>query len=106
MKSFLLFPLLAAVAALTARAELTDEQKRIPLEVEAPNASLSKIVLLAGSPSNKAGQHEYFAGCALLMDWLKQSPGVGPVLVAGGWQAAGGAPLAVDQLRNRFAPGG
>jgi len=28
--------------------------------------------------------HEYFAGCALLMDWLKQQPGVWPVM-ARGW---------------------
>jgi hypothetical protein len=30
--------------------------------------------------------HEYFAGCALLMDWLKQQPGVWPVM-ARGWPA-------------------
>jgi hypothetical protein len=66
-------------------AELTDEQKRVPLEVDAPDASVSKIVLLAGSVSNKPGQHEYFAGCALLMKCLKQTPGVWPVMAAEGW---------------------
>jgi hypothetical protein len=30
-------------------------------------------------------QHEYFAGCALLAEWLRQTPGVWPVLVAEGW---------------------
>jgi hypothetical protein len=65
-----------------ARAELTEEQRRVPLEVEGAGA---KIVLLAGSPSNKAGQHEYFAGCALMMDWLRQASGVAPVLAADGW---------------------
>jgi hypothetical protein len=87
MKRHHLFPFIAVFAAFTARAELTDEQKRLPLEVDAPKPGLAKIVLLAGSPSNKAGQHEYLAGCALLMDWLKQTPGTWPVLVADGWPA-------------------
>ena len=47
--------------------------------------SLAKVVLIAGVPSNKPGQHEYFAGCALMMRWLKQQPGVWPVMVAEGW---------------------
>jgi hypothetical protein len=81
MKSILL--LLAAVLPL--HAELTEEQRRVPLEQESPDPKLAKIVLLAGSVSNKAGQHEYFAGCSLMMDWLKQTPGVWPVLVAEGW---------------------
>ncbi|RBP47550.1 trehalose utilization protein [Roseimicrobium gellanilyticum] len=66
-------------------AELTDEQKKVPLEVDTKDASLAKVVLLAGTPSNKPGQHEYFAGCALMLDWLKQQPGVWPVMVAEGW---------------------
>ena len=77
--------LLAAFVGLTAHAELTDQQKLVPLEVEAPQPGMTKIVLLAGSPSNKPGQHEYFAGCALLMKCLKQTPGVWPVMVADGW---------------------
>lgn len=68
-----------------AAAELTAEQQQVPLEVESPDAALTKIVLLAGAPSNKPGQHEYFAGCKLLADCLKQTPGVWPVLVADGW---------------------
>lgn len=66
-------------------ADLTDQQKLVPLEVDAPDAGMSKIVLLAGSVSNKPGQHEYFAGCSILMKCLKQTPGVWPVLVAEGW---------------------
>ena len=84
MKHYLTLVAIAA-AGLTARAELTEEQKRIPLEVEPPDSKLAKIVLLAGSPSNKAGQHEYFAGCALIAEWLRQTPGTWPVLVADGW---------------------
>jgi hypothetical protein len=83
MKIPTLFSLLALT--LCARAELTEEQRRVPLEAESPDPQLSKIVLIAGSTSNKPGQHEYFAGCSLMMDWLKQTPGVWPVLVAEGW---------------------
>lgn len=67
------------------QAELTPDQQQVPLEALPTDASKAKIVLLAGSPSNKPGQHEYFAGCALLMDWLKQVPGTAPVMVADGW---------------------
>ena len=77
--------LLLLACALAARADLTDEQRRVPREVDSPDPKLAKIVLLAGSVSNKPGQHEYFAGCALLMQWLKAQPGVWPVLVAEGW---------------------
>ena len=75
---------LFAFAAL-ASAELTEEQRLVPLEQESADANLAKIVILAGSPSNKAGQHEYFAGCAMLADWLRKTPGVHPVLAADGW---------------------
>lgn len=68
-----------------ALAELTAEQQKVPLEQAPSDLKAAKIVLIAGEPSNKPGQHEYFAGCALLHDWLKQVPGVAPVMVAGGW---------------------
>jgi hypothetical protein len=79
--------LLAFFLALTiaAHAELTEQQRTVPLEQDSPDPKLAKIVLLAGSVSNKPGQHEYFAGCALMMQWLKQVPGVWPVLAAEGW---------------------
>ncbi len=85
MKSPRLLLALLTALPLVAFAELTEEQLRIPLEKESPDPKLAKIVLIAGAPSNKAGQHEYFAGCALMMDWLKQTPGVWPVMVADGW---------------------
>jgi hypothetical protein len=85
MKSLHLLLALVATFPIFAFAELTEEQRRVPLEAESPDPRLAKIVLIAGTPSNKAGQHEYFAGCALMMDWLKQTPGVWPVLVADGW---------------------
>ena len=81
------FRLLACSFLVTALAHagLTEQQKQVPLEVDAPDASLAKIVLLAGAVSNKPGQHEYFAGCSLLMKCLKQTPGVWPVMAAEGW---------------------
>ena len=78
-------PLSLCLIATLARAELTDEQKKVPLEVDTTDASLAKVVLLAGPTSNKPGQHEYFAGCAMLMKCLKQTPGVWHVLAAEGW---------------------
>lgn len=84
VKSALLL-LCAALTATTLRSELTDEQKLVPLEADSADASLAKIILLAGPVSNKAGQHEYFAGCAMLMKCLKQTPGVWPVMAAEGW---------------------
>lgn len=67
-------------------ADLTPEQQQVPLEQMPPAGSTAaRIVLIAGTPSNKPGQHEYFAGCALLRDWLAAVPGVAPVMVAQGW---------------------
>lgn len=79
---FLLVPLLA-IASL--HAELTTEQQQVPLEQAPADANAAKVVLIAGTPSNKPGQHEYFAGCALLHEWLKAVRGVAPVMVAEGW---------------------
>ena len=77
--------ILAALLAISAHAELTSEQRTVPLEADSTDPKLAKIVLLAGSVSNKAGQHEYFAGCALMANWLKQNGAVWPVLAADGW---------------------
>ena len=76
---------LSLLFAATGRGEFTAEQQQVPLEVLPTDAGLAKVVLIAGTPSNKPGQHEYFAGCALLMEWLKAIPGVAPVMVAEGW---------------------
>ena len=76
-------PILLALTASTFA--LTPEQQQVPLEAAPPDPKLAKIVLLAGSVSNKAGQHEYFAGCAMMMQWLKAESGVWPVMAAEGW---------------------
>ncbi len=64
---------------------LTEEQARLELEARPPRPELKSVVLLAGSPSNRRGQHEYLAGCALLADALRKVEGVWPILVADGW---------------------
>src|SRR5262245_15259989 len=56
------------------------DQSGVPLEQDTADANLAKVILLASGPSSKPMAHEYFAGCALLMDWLKQQPGVWPVM--------------------------
>ena len=48
-------------------------------------ASPAKIVLIAGKPSHGPGEHEFNAGTLLLEKCLRQSKGVDPVVVKGGW---------------------
>jgi type 1 glutamine amidotransferase len=62
------------------------DQSQVPLEKQPPDPTkVVKIVLVAGRPSHGSGEHEFFAGCALLMKLLKQTPGVFPVLAKDGW---------------------
>ncbi len=61
------------------------DQSKVPVEVEPSDPSLAKVVLVAGRMSHGPGDHEYFAGLALLMKMLSQTPGVAPVLVRDGW---------------------
>jgi hypothetical protein len=61
------------------------DQSDVALEREPSDSNLTKIVLVAGHASHGPGEHEFFAGCALLMDLLKQTPGVFPVMARDGW---------------------
>jgi type 1 glutamine amidotransferase len=62
------------------------DQSKVPLEVgPPPGFTGKKIVLVAGRQSHGPGDHEFFAGCAILMNLLKQTPGVWPVMVRDGW---------------------
>ncbi len=62
------------------------DQSKVPLEVEPPAGFKGKkVVLVAGSKSHGPGEHEFFAGCAILMNLLKQTPGVWPVMARDGW---------------------
>src|SRR5262245_53474647 len=83
------FSLVAALALLPGAAPADDidpyDQSKVPLEVEPKDPSLTKIVLVAGRQSHGPGDHEFFAGSALLMNFLKQTPGVFPVMARDGW---------------------
>ena len=61
------------------------DQSKVPLEVQPTDPSLAKIVLVAGRQSHGPGEHEFFAGCALLMKLLQETPGVFPVMARDGW---------------------
>src|SRR5262245_55328786 len=61
------------------------DQSGVPLEKQPTDASQAKIVLVAGRQSHGPGDHEFFAGCAILMKMLQQTPGVFPVMARDGW---------------------
>lgn len=61
------------------------DQSDIPLEKDSPAPTLAKIILIAGRQSHGPGDHEFFAGSAILMKMLQQTPGVWPVMVRDGW---------------------
>jgi len=78
---FRLALLTVALLALPLRA--ADPPKLPPgvaLEDQPKDPKAAKVVLVAGSNYFKPGEHEYVAGCAVLADLLRQSPGVAPVL--------------------------
>jgi hypothetical protein len=51
-----------------------------PVEQQPADPQAAKVVLIAGSNFYNPGEHEYVGGCAVLMDLLRQTPGVAPVL--------------------------
>src|SRR6476620_11662894 len=62
------------------------DQSKVPLEVDAPaDFKGKKIVLVAGRQSHGPGDHEFFAGCAILKNLLEQTPGVFVVMARDGW---------------------
>ena len=61
------------------------DQSGVPLEKQPTDPKLAKIVLVAGHASHGSGEHEFFAGCSVLMKLLEQTPGVYPVMVRDGW---------------------
>ena len=61
------------------------DQSDVPLEQQPPDPKLAKIVLVAGRQSHGPGDHEFFAGTAILMKMLQQTPGVFPVMARDGW---------------------
>jgi type 1 glutamine amidotransferase len=77
--------LLIALPALRAADPDPYDQSDILIEQLPTDAKLAKIVLVAGTPSHGPGDHEFFAGTAILYKMLKQNPGVWPVFCKGGW---------------------
>ncbi len=62
------------------------DQSMVPLEVEPPAGYTGKrILLIAGRASHAPGDHEFFAGTAILMNLLKQTDGVWPIMARDGW---------------------
>ena len=45
----------------------------------------AKVVVIAGRPSHGPGEHEFNAGCKLLVKCLAESAEIDPVFVADGW---------------------
>ena len=80
----ILLPTALAILALALAAPAADpdpyDQSGVPLEVQPDDAKLKKIVLVAGRQSHGPGDHEFFAGCAILMKLLKQTAGVFPAM--------------------------
>lgn len=87
---FLLFTIALAGAFAVADDKPADkfdpyDQSGVPLEKQPTDDKLTKIVLVAGRQSHGPGDHEFFAGCAILMNMLKQTKGVFPVMARDGW---------------------
>ena len=61
------------------------DQSGVLLEKQPTDSSLKKIVIVAGRRSHGPGDHEFFAGSALLMKMLQQTPGVSVVMARDGW---------------------
>ena len=56
------------------------------------------ILLIAGSRSHGAGEHEFRAGCLLLQGCLNAIPGVHSEVVSNGWPASPDAFKGVDAV--------
>src|SRR4051794_33496120 len=81
MRAFLIVSLLLLLTLpLPANEKTPKLPNGIAIEEQPKDAKLTKIVFIAGSNFYKSGEHEYVGGCALLMDLVKQSPNVFPVL--------------------------
>jgi type 1 glutamine amidotransferase len=62
------------------------DQSKVPLEAEPPADFKGKrILLVAGHASHGPGDHEFFAGSAILMNLLKQTENVWPIMAREGW---------------------
>ncbi len=86
LSALLLLAPLTAVRAEDAPKVDPYDQSKVPLEVEPPADFKGKRVLIvAGRQSHGPGDHEFFAGSAILMNLLKQTDGVFPIMARDGW---------------------
>jgi type 1 glutamine amidotransferase len=87
MKRFLVLAVVLSGAWAAVPAADVDpfDQSGVPLEKQPTDPKLTKVVLVAGRASHGPGEHEFFAGCAILMKLLAQTPGVFPVMARDGW---------------------
>src|SRR5689334_21342830 len=82
------------------------DQSKVPLEVQPADKSLVKIDLIAGRASHGPGEHEFFAGSAVLMKLLKETPRVFPVMARDGWPKDPEATFAHARTLVFFMDGG
>src|SRR5258708_1151415 len=75
-----LLPLLAILFIAAGAHAAGPSRANPPVEQAPADPKAAKIVLIAGSNFFKPGEHEYVGGCAVLMDLLRQTAGVAPVL--------------------------
>ncbi len=63
------------------------DRSSVPIEAQPTDPKAAKIVLISldGGNTHPYAEHEGFAGCALFMKMLQQTPGVAPVMVKDGW---------------------
>jgi hypothetical protein len=75
----------SAAWALSAAADDPYDQSGVPIEKPPTDSKAAKVVLVAGHASHGPREHEFFAGCAILMKLLQETPGVAPVMARDDW---------------------
>lgn len=88
MRALSLVLILTPIGAVRADEPKIDpyDQSKVELEKEPPADFKGKRVLvIAGRQSHGPGDHEFFAGCTILCNLLKQTDGVFPIMARDGW---------------------
>ena len=74
------------VGALVCAADVDPyDQSGVPLEKQPTDPKLIKVVIVAGHQSHGKLEHEFFAGSAILMKLLQETPGIYPVMARDDW---------------------
>src|SRR6266851_2530246 len=86
MRRLLLSAVVALCVTVAGRAEDDPyDQSGVPIDVQPTDPKAAKIVIVAGHRSHGPGEHEFFAGSAILMKLVKQTPNVAVVMARDGW---------------------